>query len=41
MFDFPEINTRLNLYSVLMCLDDIAIFGVDEQLKKEIIEYTI
>ncbi len=39
MFDFPEIKTRLNLYSVLMCLYDIAIFGADKKLKDEISEY--
>ena len=39
MFDFPEIEKRLNLYSVLMCLNDIGIFGVDEKLEDEILEY--
>jgi aminoglycoside phosphotransferase (APT) family kinase protein len=39
MFEFPEIDMRLNLYAILMCLDDIAIFDLDEQLKDEIAEY--
>jgi len=39
MFDFPKIEMRLNLYSILMCFDDIALFGGDEKLKEEIVEY--
>lgn len=41
MFDFPEIEMRLNLYAILMCFDDIAIFGGDEKVNIEIMEYTI
>lgn len=39
MFDFPEIEKRLNLYAVWMCLDDVEIFGGNEELVKEIEEY--
>ena len=39
MFDFAEIETRLNLYAISMCFDDIAIFGGDEKLIEEIVEY--
>jgi hypothetical protein len=29
----------LNLYATLMCFDDIAIFGSDDKLEEEIVEY--
>ena len=38
MFDFPDIEMRLNIYAILHCLEDIAIFGGLKELE-EIVEY--